>query len=102
MPLLPVVGVRRRLGARQRLLAPQLTIVGASVGATTRLVSSGESLIHQMYQSGSFAGWRGQLPERRGDVNAGQHLLHVDTKHTSSAGCTGQLARPFATGGVGD
>jgi hypothetical protein len=58
----------------------------ASVAATTRSVSSGESLIHQMYQRGSFARWCGQLPDRRGDVNAGQHLLHVDTKHTSTAG----------------
>jgi hypothetical protein len=52
MPLLPLVGLRRRLGASQRVLAPELTRSWASVRATSRMVSSDESLIQPMYQSG--------------------------------------------------
>ena len=56
MPLLPLVGLRRRLGARQRLLAPQLTVVGRASALRRDLVSS--TIIDSPDVSkGSFAGW---------------------------------------------
>jgi hypothetical protein len=54
MPRLPLVRLRRRLGPNQTG-APELTVVGRSVGAASRTVSSDESLISRFINAMSSA-----------------------------------------------